>query len=513
MVRRSAANLFSFLTYHLYLRKRKPEMTILSTVCTKLLSTNAHLGRRVAAHHFKVYICGSRNGIAILDSDKTLICLRNALHFIGSLIRKKGRSFFLKTNQIFLYEIMEEMASCINDSQWKIGAFLTNSYANPKKFRSRKKKINFGLNQQPDCVVILNPDRKSSVILEADRSQIPIASLVDSTIPWESYKRITYPIPANDPIQFVYLFRHSITKTVILERPRIPAMNRPAAQTTTWSTGRKSGGRRTYSSASSSSPKGGTKNTLFCGSLAMVFTTMAIIALVARYDVPGATELLKELGSALVGWLDLLVLSLGEMFRGGRSATLGGVDQEWTRSSAEETPTGGGPLLMEREDWDDLPPIGEIPPLSPERGMVGPSEPTQAGLPASDSRPSPTFGDPRDPAPTYKRVPAPTYNYPPDLGPLTKIEEKRLKSALEYEKSISKELHNIALENGENFLNETSEDLVEAALNWKNSMNPQKLHTVLNSLKFCKAQSKYYKKVENWVKMEKRIREGSPSND
>jgi len=80
-------------------------MTILSTVCTKLLCTNAHLGRRVAAHHFKVYICGcgSRNGIAILDSGKTLICLRNALHFIGSLIRKKGRSFFLKTNHIYLY--------------------------------------------------------------------------------------------------------------------------------------------------------------------------------------------------------------------------------------------------------------------------------------------------------------------------------------------------------------------------------------------------------------------------
>ncbi|XP_039833338.1 ribosomal protein S2, mitochondrial-like [Panicum virgatum] len=120
-------------------------MTILSTVCTKLLCTNAHLGRRVAAHHFKVYIRGSRNGIAILDSDKTLICLRNALHFIGSLIRQNGRSFFLKTNHFFIYlimekmiySIMEKMGSCINDSQWKIGAFLTNSYANPKKFRSR----------------------------------------------------------------------------------------------------------------------------------------------------------------------------------------------------------------------------------------------------------------------------------------------------------------------------------------------------------------------------------------
>jgi len=201
-------------------------MTILSTVCTKLLCTNAHLGRLVAAHHLKVYIRGSRNGIAILDSDKTLICLRTALHFIGSLIRKKGRSFFLKTNHFFIYSIMEKMiysimqkmGSCINDSQWKIGAFLTNSYANPKKFRSRKKKIHFGLNQQPDCVVIPNPDRKSSVILEANRSQIPIASLVDFTIPWEFYKRITYPIPANDTIQFIYVFLNSITKTVIRER-------------------------------------------------------------------------------------------------------------------------------------------------------------------------------------------------------------------------------------------------------------------------------------------------------
>lgn len=201
-------------------------MTILSTVCTKLLCTNAHLGRRVAAHHLKVYTRGSRNGIAILDSDKILICLRSALHFIGSLIRKKGHSFFLKTNHLFIllimekmiYLIMEKMGSCIKDSQWKIGAFLTNSYANPKKFRSRKKKIHFGLNQQPDCVVIPKTDRKSSVILEANRLQIPIASLLDSTFPWESYKRITYPIPANDTIQFIYLFRHSITKTVIRER-------------------------------------------------------------------------------------------------------------------------------------------------------------------------------------------------------------------------------------------------------------------------------------------------------
>ena len=81
----------------------------------------------------------------------------------------------------------------------------------------------FLFHQKPDCVVILDADRKSSVILEADRSQIPIVSLVDSTTPLGSYQRITYPIPANDPIQFVYLFCHLITKTVILERGRILA--------------------------------------------------------------------------------------------------------------------------------------------------------------------------------------------------------------------------------------------------------------------------------------------------
>jgi len=237
-------------------------MLSLSIVCTKLLCTNAHLGRRVADHHFKVYIRGSRNGIAILDSDKTLICLRNALHFIGSLIRQKGRFFFLKTNHLFRYEITEEMVSylrsylrnvnshCFDDSQWKIGAFLTNSFSNKKKFRSRKKKINFGLNQQPDCVVILNADRKSSVILEADRSQIPILSLVDSTIPWESYKRITYPIPANDSIQFVYLFCHLIMKTVILEQNAISR----ETQSLSLSTGKSAGGVRSacYSTSSSS---------------------------------------------------------------------------------------------------------------------------------------------------------------------------------------------------------------------------------------------------------------------
>lgn len=200
-------------------KEKTTKTAIQSLVTTKLLTTNAHLGRRVAAHHFKTYICGSRNGVNIIDSDKTLICLRNAFNFMSALIREKGRFLFLKTNNIFIQEIMEEMTSRVNESQWKIGNLMTNPSALPRKI-SRKKKINLGSTHLPDCIVILDGDTKSSVIREADQSQIPIVSIVDPQIPLESYKRISYPIPANATRQFIYMFCHLMTKIVFYERER-----------------------------------------------------------------------------------------------------------------------------------------------------------------------------------------------------------------------------------------------------------------------------------------------------
>ncbi|XP_027161665.1 UTP--glucose-1-phosphate uridylyltransferase-like [Coffea eugenioides] len=199
-------------------------MTIHAAVIQKLLSTNAHLGRRVAAHHFKIYSCGSRNAMTIIDSDKTLICLRNACNFMGNLVRLKGRFLFVNTNTLF-DEIIEEMTKAIgikNDKSWRLGGFLTNS-SSPKKFRGRNKKLNLGAIHAPDCVVIFDTERKSSVILEAERLQVPIVGLVDSSMPWETYKKITYPVPANDSVQFVYLFCNLITKTFLYEQRKMKA--------------------------------------------------------------------------------------------------------------------------------------------------------------------------------------------------------------------------------------------------------------------------------------------------
>ena len=342
---------------------------MLSIVCTKLLSTNAHLGRRVADHHFKVYIRGSRNGIAILDSDKTLICLRNALHFIGSPSCQKGRSFFLKTNHLFYLEIMEEMASyfrnvnshCFDDSQWKIGAFLTNSFANKKKFRSIKKKIHFGLNQQPDCVVILNADRKSSVIPEADRSQIPIASLGDSTIPWESSKRITYTIPANDPIQFVYLFCHSIMKTVIIEKNAIKVVS----QTTKKMPNSTFRGKTTYASTSAPRKKSLIKGLIGAGLFLFLFLFLFFLEpttfLIYLKDPAflASEETLELIVESVPGFLVSLYHSCCEFWRQIRyygeqrnCATMGGTEEESPFRSGGETYKAPHVHLMLSSDSD-----------------------------------------------------------------------------------------------------------------------------------------------------------------
>ncbi|BAT77440.1 hypothetical protein VIGAN_02001900 [Vigna angularis var. angularis] len=202
-------------------------MTIHSIVIQKLLSTNAQVGRRVAAHHFKGYTYGFRNKMAIIDSDKTLICMRSAFNFIASLARHNARFMFINTNPLFddIFNLMTKKVgsySSSTSSLWRTGGFLTNSYS-PKKFRSRNKKLVFGPTQSPDCIVIVDTDRKSTVINEAFKLQIPVVALVDSAMPLDVYNRIAYPVPANDSVQFVYLFCNLITKTLLHEKSKVAA--------------------------------------------------------------------------------------------------------------------------------------------------------------------------------------------------------------------------------------------------------------------------------------------------
>lgn len=125
----------------------------------------------------------------------------------------------MNTNPLF-DEIIAQTTQAIgikNDKTWRLGGFLTNS-SSPRIFRGRNKKFNLCSVNPPDCIVIVDTEGKSSVIREAYRLKIPVVGLVDSSMPWDTYKRITYPVPANDSMEFVYLFCNLITKTILKEK-------------------------------------------------------------------------------------------------------------------------------------------------------------------------------------------------------------------------------------------------------------------------------------------------------
>lgn len=194
-------------------------MSFHSVVIQKLINANAHVGRRVTQNHFKIFTEGTRNGVSIIDSDKSLVCIRNACDFICQLARNDARLLFVNTNPLF-DEIIAQMTKAIgikNDTTWRLGGFLTNS-SSPRRFRGRNKRFNICSPQAPDCVVIFDTEGKCSVIKEASRLQIPVVGLVDSSMPWDTYSKITYPVPANDSPEFVYLFCNLITKTILKER-------------------------------------------------------------------------------------------------------------------------------------------------------------------------------------------------------------------------------------------------------------------------------------------------------
>jgi ribosomal protein S2 len=97
-------------------------------IMQKFLEAKAHMGNCSTYSDTQPYIYGFRNNIAIIDLEKTLICLRRACNVIDLIIRSKGHLLFVNTNSEY-NKIVKETAMRTNQSfinhKW-IGGFLTN---------------------------------------------------------------------------------------------------------------------------------------------------------------------------------------------------------------------------------------------------------------------------------------------------------------------------------------------------------------------------------------------------
>lgn len=214
-----------------------------------LLESGVHFGHQVKRWdpRMKKYIFSERNGIHIIDLQKTIVAIREAYEAVRKVTSEGKSVLFVGTKKQAQQTIQKEAERCgmfyINN-RW-LGGMLTN-FATIKKSLARLKKIekmevdgtfdnltkkevaslqkeksklekNLGgikeMKDLPGILFIIDTRKEEIAIREARSLGIPIIAVVDTNCNPEG---IDYPIPGNDDaIRAISLFTGVIANAVI----------------------------------------------------------------------------------------------------------------------------------------------------------------------------------------------------------------------------------------------------------------------------------------------------------
>jgi small subunit ribosomal protein S2 len=197
----------------------------------QLLEAGAHFGHQTGRWHprMKGYIFTKRNGIHIIDLEKTAVMLDEACTFIRETIASGQTVLFVGTKKQAQESVQEEATRCgmyYVNQRW-LGGMLTNfvtiqaridqlvrledQIARGELGRLSKKEVlklneKIGrLNNQmggfkemtalPGALFIIDPIKERIALAEAKRMGIPVVAIVDTNC---NPDEVDYPIPAND---------------------------------------------------------------------------------------------------------------------------------------------------------------------------------------------------------------------------------------------------------------------------------------------------------------------------
>ncbi|MBI2204123.1 MAG: 30S ribosomal protein S2 [Candidatus Rokubacteria bacterium] len=215
----------------------------------ELLEAGVHFGHQTKRWNPKMqkYIFGERNGIYIIDLQKTLKKFREAYAFVRDLAAGGGTVLFIGTKKQAQDTVFEEAGRCNQyyvNQRW-LGGTLTNfstirkSIARLKKLEDMKetgefervpKKEALELDRErqklekalvgikmmeslPSAVFIIDPRKEKIAVAEAQRLGIPIVSIVDTNC---DPTGIDYPVPGNDDaIRAVRLITSRIVDAIL----------------------------------------------------------------------------------------------------------------------------------------------------------------------------------------------------------------------------------------------------------------------------------------------------------
>jgi small subunit ribosomal protein S2 len=217
----------------------------------ELLEAGVHFGHQVRRWNpkMKEYIFGERNGINIIDLQKTQKMFRDAISFVTSMMgEERGRNIlFVGTKrqaQDAIREEAERAGQYYINQRW-LGGLLTNFQTVQKSIKrlrdleamqtdgryeklTKKERIKLdrereildknlsgikNMTRLPDALFIIDVRKEDIAVKEANRLGIPIIAVVDTNC---SPEGIDYVIPGNDDaLRAVRLFASRIADAVV----------------------------------------------------------------------------------------------------------------------------------------------------------------------------------------------------------------------------------------------------------------------------------------------------------
>jgi len=196
----------------------------------ELLEAGVHFGHKTMRRNPKMakYIHTNRNGISIIDLNKTANLLHNSLKVVKEIAKNNGRILFVATKKQGIEPVAEAAKRCGQyyvNFRW-LGGMLTNwktvsqSIKTLKKIEEQLSDAEVGYNKKeklvlerqrlkleqalggiknmggyPDLVFVIDTFKESIAIAEAKKLGVPIMAILDSNCNPEG---IAYPIPGND---------------------------------------------------------------------------------------------------------------------------------------------------------------------------------------------------------------------------------------------------------------------------------------------------------------------------
>ena len=215
----------------------------------ELLESGVHFGHATRRWNPKMarYVYTARNGIYIIDLQKTANEIEKAYQVLNGIVANGGKVLFVGTKKQAQEAVKEEATRCGHfyvDQRW-LGGTLTNfktirrrikrlkdlykmeedgtfnllpkkEVAQLKHEREKLEKNLGGIKEMtkvPDALFIVDPRKEHNAILEARKLNIPVFGIVDTNCDPDD---VDYVIPANDDaIRAVKLVAHVMTNAII----------------------------------------------------------------------------------------------------------------------------------------------------------------------------------------------------------------------------------------------------------------------------------------------------------